>query len=134
MVFPKHVHDLLRLVGFGKRSEPSKINEYNADLTPVALQGIFGIAGDNDLSEMRRKKTLQPLQPLELQNLFAHPRLQCFVPVQKLRRLVLDGVMKLFNSDQRANPSEKFWMIRRLAEEIVGAGLDTVDQIGRAHV
>src|SRR5262245_23540344 len=64
-----------------KGREAPKIDEYDTDLTTVALKGILRTTRDDEFGEVSGEKAFQPLEALKLPDLFLHARFQRFVPL-----------------------------------------------------
>ena len=75
----------------------------------------------------RREDATQTIELLKLFELTAKVLLKGLVPLCELRRLSLDGVLILLDTQQRPHATEQFARIERSSNEVVGACLDGCD-------
>ena len=126
MVFAEHGHHVFGIGGLGERGEAAQVEEDDGDLAPVALQRIVGAAGDDQLGELRREEALQPAHLLELADAVVDALLERAVELGELAALAQQLVVERLDAQQRAHPREQLGLADRLAEEIVGAGVEAL--------
>ena len=124
VVFAEHRHHVFRIGGLGERGEAAQVEEDDRDLAPVALQRIVGAAGDDQLGELRREEALQPAHLLELANAVGDALLERAVQLGELALLAQQLVVERLDAQQRAHAREQLVLADRLAEEVVGAGVE----------
>ena len=67
----------------------------------------FAATGEDDLGNLRREEATQPVEALELRHLALHPLFERTVPLGKLSRLGLDGVVVLLDPQQGTHPAQQ---------------------------
>ncbi len=138
MVFTQYTHDLLGVGCLRERCEPSEVDKDHRDFAPVALEGILGVAGHDQVGKVRRKEALEAGEPIELPDLVGHALLQGAVQLGQLPRLRLHGVVELLDPEQGADAGQQLGLVDGFAQEVVGAGLQPLDALlggieGRDH-
>ena len=93
VIFAQHVHRLFRLGGLGERRKAAQVAEHHRDFAAVAVEQAFmAVGGGDQLRHLRRQKTLQLPDALDLAELCFHPLFQRAVPVLQLVGLLLQLV------------------------------------------
>ena len=126
VVFAEDGHHVFRIGGLGERGEAAQVEEDDGDLAPVALQRIVGAAGDDQLGELGREEALQPAHVLELADAVGDALLERPVELGELAALAQQLVVERLDAQQRAHAREQLGLAHRLAEEIVGAGVEAL--------
>src|SRR5207245_8942103 len=78
VVFAQHAHHFLGLRSLRERGEAAEVAEDDRDLAAMALEKLL-VAGD-DLGDLGREETAQPLDALELLDLLRHARAEGLGP------------------------------------------------------
>ena len=120
VILAKHGNHLFGLHCFREGSEATQIAEDRGDFAAVALEETRLATRDHEVDDLRREKTLQPTDPLQILNLLPHSR---FERVVELRQFVL----KLLDAEQRPHAGEQLGLVERLLDEVVRPGFKGVD-------
>ena len=123
---PSTRHHVLGLGVLGERREAAQVEEDDRDLAPMALERVLGAAGDDQLGELRREEALQPADLLELADAVRDALLERAVQLGELALLAHQLVVERLDAQQRAHPREQLVLAHRLAEEVVGAGVQAL--------
>jgi hypothetical protein len=75
MVLVEDLHHVFGLRRLGEGSEPAQVEEDDDDLPAVGFERVIGIAGNNQLNELRREEALEPAESLDLRDLVPDPLL-----------------------------------------------------------
>ena len=134
---PSTRHHVLGIGGLGERGEAAQVEEDDGDLAPVALQRIVGAAGDDQLGELRREEALQPADLLELRERRRRRAARACGSARRARSLLAQQlVVQRLDAQQRAHARQQLGLADRLAEEVVGAGVEALGALlrpGRAR-
>ena len=118
-------HHLLGLARLGERREAAKVAEDHDDLPAMAAAGRSSSPESiTSVDELGGEEAAQPVDPLQVLDLGLDPRLQLGVPLPQLRGLPIDRVVVALHPGQRGDPGQQLALVERLADEVVGAGLD----------
>ena len=86
-----------------RTAEAAQVAEEDSDLAAVTFEEGFVARRHDDVDDLRRQEPLQTPDPLQLLDLLADASLQDPVPLAELRRLRLDRVVVLLDTQQRAD-------------------------------
>jgi hypothetical protein len=85
VIFPHDCHDIFGFGRLGEGAESAELAEQRRHIPPVVPQKQFGrIRGSNSLRHLRRQKSVQTADPLDLRELLGHPLFEQSVPAREL--------------------------------------------------
>ena len=131
VVFAQHGHHFLGIGGLGEGRETAQVEEDDGDLAAMALQRIGGAAGDDQLGELRREEALQAADLGQLVDAIGDALLERAVELGELGLLRPQLVVERLDAQQRAHARQQLGLAHRLAEEIVGTGVEAAARAPR---
>ena len=129
VVLAQDRHDLFGLGDFGECRESAQVAEHHRDVAAMALQHLLVAGGKNEIDDLRREKSLEPADPLDLGELLADALLERLVPAREVGGLLLHLIVQLLLAEHRFDAREKRHLVDRLAQIFVGPGLETGDDV-----
>src|SRR5206468_4274544 len=131
VVFAEHRLDFFRLGSVGERREPAQIGEDVAYFAAMRRQDRLLARRDDRVGDVRRKEALELTEALELGDLLIDAFFELQVPLLQRVGLASNLILQRLYPQQRAHAREELGLVDRLGEEIVGAGLDSLDPLLR---
>ena len=124
MVLAQDRHDLFRLGDFGKCRKSAQVAEHHGDVAAMAFQHLVVAGGKDEIDDLRREKSLEPADPLDLGELLAHALLERLVPAREVGGLLLHLIVQLLLPQHRFDARKERHLVDRLAQILVGPGLE----------
>ena len=91
MILPQNGHHLFRFGGLSECREAAQIAENDCNFATVAFQRLQSRRRQDEIGDLRRKKSLEAASALDLDNLLGDSPFQRVVPLRKFSRLLFDA-------------------------------------------
>ena len=103
VVFPQNGHHLFGLGGLRKCREVAQIAEDDRNFAAMAFQRLQSRRRQDEIGDLRRKKSLEAASALDLDNLLGDSPLERVVQFHKFNRLLHDAIVQFLDPQHRSD-------------------------------